>query len=105
MLPRQPILTIRVASQDRRPVDPPPIARLRIYDGPSIEDGRDITFDYNANFFLYASLEPDRNAAQGQPGSAPQGESAIVLTGSPVASTAYLDRPELAGYFVFPDLS
>lgn len=80
--------------------------RLRIYEGNTFEERTDITFDYNANFFLYASLEPDRAASQGHPGPPPpQGESAVVLTGSPVASTAYLDRPELAGYFVFPDLS
>ncbi|KAK3073454.1 velum formation- protein, partial [Coniosporium uncinatum] len=28
-----------------------------------------------------------------------------VLTGTPVAGMAYLDRPQPAGYFIFPDLS
>lgn len=41
------------SSADRRPVDPPPVVELRIYDGESWERAQknDITFTYNANFF------------------------------------------------------
>ncbi|KAJ5937823.1 hypothetical protein N7454_004165 [Penicillium verhagenii] len=91
------------SSADRRPVDPPPVVELRIFE---IEAGTgnmtDTTFAYNANFFLYATLENARNTAHGRmagPASCP------VLTGVPVAGVAYLDRPIQAGYFIFPDLS
>ena len=88
-----------LASADRRPVDPPPVVELRIFE----DDKTDITFSYNANFFLFATLEAARPIAQGrvpqQPASLP------VLTGMPVAGMAYLDRPSAAGYFIFPDLS
>ncbi|KAI9716519.1 MAG: hypothetical protein M1812_005250 [Candelaria pacifica] len=88
------------SSADRRPVDPPPIVKLLI-----LEDGRkDITFSHNANFFLFATLEPARQIAQGRvPATAPP--TFPVLTGMPVAGMAYLDRPNQAGYFIFPDLS
>jgi Velvet factor len=63
----------------------------------------DITFAYNANFFLFATLENARPIAQGRvSGQAP---NCPVLTGVPVAGIAYLDRPAQAGYFIFPDLS
>lgn len=75
--------------------------RLRVLEG---EAKRDITFSYNANFFLYTTLEQARPIAQGRVPSTAQG-SLPVLTGTPVAGIAYLDRPDLAGYFVFPDLS
>ncbi|KAF1990063.1 hypothetical protein K402DRAFT_401538 [Aulographum hederae CBS 113979] len=83
---------------DRRPVDPPPIVELRVF-----EDGEERTFSYNANFFLFATLENARTIAQGrvQPSTTPM----PVLTGTPVAGMAYLDRPSPAGYFIFPDLS
>ena len=50
---------------------------------------------------LYASLENSRPIAHGRlhPGGIP------VLTGVTVASPAYLDKPEKAAYFIFPDLS
>ncbi|KAI1325598.1 velvet factor-domain-containing protein [Xylariaceae sp. FL0255] len=63
---------------------------------------RHITFDYNVDFFCYASLEHSRPIANGRV-STPQ--AAPVLTGFPVAGCCYLDRPEPAGYFLFPDLS
>jgi hypothetical protein len=88
------------ASADRRPVDPPPIVRLRIFEGQNAEN--DITVGYPGYFFLYATLEYARHLATGrnqQPPAIP------VLTGSPVVGMSYLDRPEPAGYFVFPDLS
>jgi hypothetical protein len=87
------------SSADRRPVDPPPIVELRVF-----ENDQEITFAYNANFFLHASLENARTIA---PGRAPStgAPSFPVLTGTPVAGMAYLDRPTPAGYFIFPDLS
>lgn len=82
-------------------MDPPPVVQLRILEG---EAKNDITFSYNANFFLYTTLEHARPIAQGRVPSTAQA-SFPVLTGTPVAGIAYLDRPDLAGYFVFPDLS
>ncbi|MCJ1465669.1 velvet protein [Pseudocyphellaria aurata] len=88
------------ASADRRPVDPPPVVELRIFEG---EANKDITFAYNANFFLYTTLENARPIAQGR---VPATQTSFpVLTGMPVAGMAYLDRPSQAGYFIFPDLS
>lgn len=86
------------SSADRRPVDPPPIVELRVF-----ENDQEITFAYNANFFLHASLENARNIAPGR--APPTTPSFPVLTGTPVAGMAYLDRPTPAGYFIFPDLS
>ena len=68
------------------------------------EDGpQDVTFAYNANFFLYATLEFDRPMAHGR--GQPPIPPVPVLTGMPVSGMAYLDRPTEAGYFIFPDLS
>lgn len=86
------------SSADRRPVDPPPIVELRVF-----ENDQEITFAYNANFFLHASLENARAIAPGR--APPTTPSFPVLTGTPVAGMAYLDRPTPAGYFIFPDLS
>lgn len=87
------------SSADRRPVDPPPIVELRVFEGE-----QEITFAYNANFFLFATLENARAIAPGR-GGPPATPSFPVLTGTPVAGMAYLDRPTPAGYFIFPDLS
>ncbi|KAK0639296.1 velvet factor-domain-containing protein [Cercophora newfieldiana] len=94
------------SSADRRPVDPPPVVELRIYEGDSWEraQNKDITFLYNANFFLYATLEHARVMAHGRV-QTPAANSPPVLTGMPVSGMAYLDRPQEAGYFLFPDLS
>ncbi|KFY15497.1 hypothetical protein V492_01950, partial [Pseudogymnoascus sp. VKM F-4246] len=91
------------SSADRRPVDPPPVVELRIYelDGPNGKE--DITFNYNANFFVFATLETSRPMAHGRVQQAAQ--QIPVLTGMPVSGMAYLDRPTEAGYFIFPDLS
>jgi hypothetical protein len=86
------------SSADRRPVDPPPIVELRVF-----ENDHEVTFAYNANFFLHASLENARTIAPGR--APPTTPSFPVLTGTPVAGMAYLDRPTPAGYFIFPDLS
>ncbi|KAM0242440.1 hypothetical protein ACHAPO_000859 [Fusarium lateritium] len=92
------------ANSDRRPVDPPPVVELRIVEGPTLEEGKDVTFDYNANFFLYASLEHARTIAAGRV-SNPAANNPPILTGVPASGMAYLDRPSEAGYFIFPDLS
>lgn len=91
-----------VASADRRPVDPPPVVELRIFEG-DMKNGKDVTFSYNANFFLFATLELARPIAHGR--GQPQPAQIPVLTGMPVSGMAYLDRPAEAGYFIFPDLS
>ncbi|KAK3946156.1 velvet factor-domain-containing protein [Diplogelasinospora grovesii] len=94
------------SSADRRPVDPPPVVELRIYEGQTWEQARDkdITFLYNANFFLYATLEHARVIAHGRVPTQ-TANTPPVLTGMPVSGMAYLDRPTEAGYFLFPDLS
>lgn len=91
------------SSADRRPVDPPPVVELRIFSGEG-PDREDITFAYEANFFLFATLEAARPIARGR---LPQtiASPIPVLTGMPVSGMAYLDRPAEAGYFIFPDLS
>ncbi|KXL44486.1 hypothetical protein M433DRAFT_160594 [Acidomyces richmondensis BFW] len=90
------------SSADRRPVDPPPIVELKIYEGDGTD--RDITFNMNANYFLFATLEQARPMAHGR---MPEEKTnrLVVLTGTPVAGMVYLDRPSPAGYFIFPDLS
>ncbi|KAJ5682286.1 hypothetical protein N7462_005451 [Penicillium macrosclerotiorum] len=92
------------SSADRRPVDPPPVVELRIFESDPGNEAQktDITFAYNANFFLYATLDTARPIAHGRVAGPP---SCPVLTGVPVAGVAYLDRPSQAGYFIFPDLS
>ncbi|KAI0156383.1 hypothetical protein GGR57DRAFT_463279 [Xylariaceae sp. FL1272] len=92
------------SSNDRRPVDPPPVVVLKIYEGPSLDQSRDVTFDYNVDFFCYASLEQARVIAPGRV-QAPQANQVPVLSGFPVSGCCYLDRPDPAGYFIFPDLS
>lgn len=91
------------ANSDRRPVDPPPVVELKIHEGGNcFEAGNDITFDYNASFFLYASLEQSRKVIRGR---VPGQPNPPILTGVPASGMAYLDRPNAAGYFIFPDLS
>lgn len=94
------------SSADRRPVDPPPVVELRIFEGQTWQEAqqKDITFLYNANFFLYATLEHARIMAHGRVQN-PAANQPPVLTGMPVSGMAYLDRPVEAGYFLFPDLS
>jgi Velvet factor len=94
------IFSLCLASADRRPVDPPPVVELRIFEGGAKND---ITFSYNANFFLFATLELARPMIHGR--VQPSAQQIPVLTGMPVSGMAYLDRPAEAGYFIFPDLS
>ena len=95
-------IDILAASADRRPVDPPPVVQLKIYESDSKNE---ITFSHNANFFLFATLEPARQIAHGRVSTGTGSASFPVLTGMPVAGMAYLDRPTAGGYFIFPDLS
>ncbi|KAF3766033.1 hypothetical protein M406DRAFT_276805, partial [Cryphonectria parasitica EP155] len=90
------------SSADRRPVDPPPVVQMKVFEGPRRETAKDITFMYNADFFLYASLhhDTDNHGNRVNPQNSPP-----VLTGMPVSSMILLDRPEEAGYFIFSDLS
>lgn len=97
----KPRLTTITASADRRPVDPPPIVELQIFEGQDRET--DITFTMHANYFLFATLEAARPIAHGRVAS--ERHTPPVLTGTPVAGMVYLDRPKSAGYFIFPDLS
>ena len=83
-------------------MDPPPVVELRIFEGDGA-DRTDVTFGYNANFFLFTTLELARPIAHGR--IQPQPQTLPVLTGMPVSGLAYLDRPSEAGYFIFPDLS
>lgn len=87
-------------------MDPPPVVELRIYEGQTWEQAqdKDITFVYNANFFLFATLEHARVMAHAR-GTPATTNTPPVLTGMPVSGMAYLDRPLEAGYFLFPDLS
>lgn len=85
-------------------MDPPPVVELHVYEGPSWENKKDITFHYNANFFIFATLEHARVMAHGRV-QTPAANAPPVLSGMPVAGMAYLDRPNEAGYFLFPDLS
>jgi hypothetical protein len=78
------------------------VVELRIFEGEGAEK-TDVTFGYNANFFLFATLELARPIAHGR--MQPQPAQLPVLTGMPVSGMAYLDRPTEAGYFIFPDLS
>ncbi|KAL4809392.1 velvet factor-domain-containing protein [Aspergillus unguis] len=89
---------------DRRPVDPPPVVEMRIFESDCRDEGlgTDITFIYNANFFLFATLVTTPTPP-GEPNV--QTTGAPVLSGVPVAGVAYLDKPTRAGYFIFPDLS
>lgn len=78
--------------------------KLNIYEGENVETAKDITFDYAAEFFVFVSLENARPIAHGRV-QTPAATSPPVLTGLPVSACCYLDRPEPAGYFLFPDLS
>ncbi|KAF2478718.1 velvet factor-domain-containing protein, partial [Neohortaea acidophila] len=91
------------SSADRRPVDPPPIVEMRIFEGDTEAEQKDITFAMNGNYLLFAQLEQARKLApvRGQPDH----KGPPVLTGTPVAGMVYLERPTRAGYFIFPDLS
>ncbi|KAK5173030.1 velum formation- protein [Saxophila tyrrhenica] len=91
------------SSADRRPVDPPPIVRLKIFEVDD-QSKNDVTFGMNANYFLFATLEQARVMANGRVGSQDQ-KGLTVLTGTPVAGMVCLERPDPAGYFIFPDLS
>lgn len=78
--------------------------QLRVLEGPTLDEAKDITNGYNVNFFVYVDLQHARPMANGRV-QTPAATSPPVLTGSPVSGMALLDRPAEAGYFLFPDLS
>jgi len=89
-------------SANRRPLDPPPVLSLRIFEERNGVD-TDITFSYDATLFLVATVDIAKPKARG---SVPLGSRMVpVLTGAPVATANYLDRPREAIWFAFPDLS
>ncbi len=65
---------------------------------------KDVTYQMNGNYFLFATLENARVMANGRMGQNDQ-KGLPMLTGTPVAGMVCLDRPQPAGYFIFPDLS
>ncbi|KAJ5971800.1 uncharacterized protein N7479_001718 [Penicillium vulpinum] len=79
------------------------VVELRVFKSDPANDAQktDITFAYNANFILYATLDTSCLVTHEQ-----VAEPLLhpILTGVPVASVAYPDRPSQAGYFIFPDL-
>ncbi len=81
------------------------MVELRVFEELGGDKREDITFSYTANFFLFATLETARPIAHGRVQQAPAPALVPVLTGMPVSGMAYLDRPNEAGYFIFPDLS
>ena len=92
-------------SPDRRIVDPGPTIKFLIFeyrDGIQI----DITFSYEASFFLFATLEaaPFRTTSTYQASTSQVSHDFPVLQGTPVSCGHYLDRFEPAIYFMFPEL-
>jgi len=75
-------------------LDPTPVVELHIFYEESPNKTRDITFLYNANFFLFATIELLPGSQTGNP----------ILTGTPVSGMAYVDRPREAGFFFFNNL-
>ena len=63
----------------------------------------DITFAYDGCFVVWADLEDARPIAHGR--CAAPSPPTVALAGMPVSSMAYLEQPNPAGYFIFPDLS
>jgi Velvet factor/Fungal Zn(2)-Cys(6) binuclear cluster domain len=88
---------------DGRPIDPPPILSLLIFE---LRNGiqTDITFSYDASFFVFASLETAGVAGHGR-FYAERNSPISVLTGHPVSGGCYLEHPHRAIFFLFPDLS
>ena len=90
---------------DRRQVDPPPIVRLLIFERRNNLQ-IDITFSYEATFFLFATLEAAPAWAYLRyPTSQVKIQPVPTLIGTPVSGGIYLDRPQPAIFFIFPELS
>jgi hypothetical protein len=85
------------SSADRCPVDAPPVIGLFIFE---LKNGvqTNITFSYDASFFMFATLEVAQRHRE------PPNYVVPVLTGCPVSSGNYLDRPDPGVFFIFPDL-
>ena len=89
-------------TKDRKPVDPPPILSLRIFEHKEgIQE--DITLSYDGFFITYASLEDLQQVGDGKT-SLTRGHPAPVLR-SPVSGTHYFDHPYKGIFFIFPELS
>ncbi|KAH7009236.1 velvet factor-domain-containing protein, partial [Microdochium trichocladiopsis] len=88
------------AVADRRPIDPPPVLQLRIFEGDNMDYVQDITPMYLAQFFAYASIE---GVQQG--GRLLIAKKTAAILGTTVAGSSFLNQPEPAYYFVFDDLS
>jgi hypothetical protein len=86
-----------------RPVDPPPLLSLLIFE---LRNGiqTDITFSYDALFFVFASLEVAQVASHGR-FHLEKNPPIPILTGHPVSGGCYLDRPHEGIFFPFPNLS
>ncbi|KAL6352377.1 hypothetical protein LRP88_14359 [Fusarium phalaenopsidis] len=94
-----------VAKGHKRCIDPPPVISLRVIEGPSVEQGNDITSDYNASFFLQANIEDAlppvaRKCTQTLTSADPR-----PLFGARTSGMMHLDHPTKAGYFTFPTLA
>lgn len=93
------------ASADRRPVDPPPILALRLFEQTAPHVEQEISFSYQATWFMYVSLKSDRRFAQPRNMPSVNNDKKDVLAGQIVAAGSPYERPHAAQYFIFPDLS
>jgi hypothetical protein len=88
---------------DRRPIDPPPAVSLLVYERRN-DRQVDITFSYEATFFLFATLEAAPSHGRSIISSLGSNHNVPVLRGCPVSGGGYWDRPAKAIYFIFPDM-
>ena len=77
---------------------------MRIYEGDVYETARDITFDHQSDFIMWASLKHARPMANGRVQTA-AATSPPVLTGQNCCSGTPLQNPEPCLYFLFTDLA
>ncbi|KAG8802575.1 hypothetical protein FRC18_007520 [Serendipita sp. 400] len=100
---------------DRRPIDPPPIVQLRVYDTypadptnphSTVQTHQSLNFLQNPYYFMFASLA--RAETDDELHLLNDGKTRYT-TGSVVSSLYHLKDTENggedAGFFVFPDLS
>ncbi|CAG8450693.1 11128_t:CDS:2 [Ambispora leptoticha] len=89
---------------DRRPIDPPPIIQLKVYDANIAQTEKSNSFLQNPYFFMYASLVASDSDEELH---LLRDKKTRSTTGSVVSSLYHLkdiDNSD-AGFFVFPDLS
>ena len=89
------------ASADRRPVDPPPVVKLKVTCG-EVGAEQDITMNFESQLIIFTTLEVARPIANGRMYAQ---NHRPVLTGTCAAGTSHLEKPFPAAYFIFPDLS